>query len=359
MSDVILAEVTRRWRSTGPTGVESMHRGSVVVADCSGKVVALVGEDGELFLRSSAKPFQALAPVLSGALDHFGFGSRELALFCASHNGEPMHVGLGRSILDRLRLDDSDLDCGVHPPLEPAALASLYRSGGHPGPLHNNCSGKHLGMLTLARFRGWPIVGYIEREHPVQQEIFRILGALLGCDPASIPFATDGCGVPTAGVSQREQAQLFALLANPEALPGEFRQAVRRIVQAMAQHPELVGGTGRMNTHLLQAAGQAVVAKTGAEGSVGVGLRGRGCPRSGRGISIKVADGNSRALGPVVAAILSGLGLLSDEPGAEFRARYLPAPVTNARGERVGEIRPAMRPVNALLKKLRQAGASP
>jgi L-asparaginase II len=352
MSDVILAEVTRRWRSTGPTGVESVHRGSVVVADCAGKVVALAGEDGELFLRSSAKPFQALAPVGCppsgrGALDHFGFGSRELALFCASHNGERMHVELGRSILERLGLDDSDLDCGVHPPIEPGALASLYRWGGHPGPLHNNCSGKHLGMLTLARFRGWPIAGYVERDHPVQQEIFRILGALLGRDPASIPFATDGCGVPTARVSQREQAQLFALLANPETLPAEFRQAIRRIVQAMAQHPELIAGTSRMNTHLLQAAGEALVAKTGAEGSVGVGLRGRGL-----GISIKVADGNSRALGPVVAAILTGLGLLGDEPGAEFRARYLPVPVTNARGERVGEIRAYRRTLNTLLKQM-------
>jgi L-asparaginase II len=330
----------------------------VVVADCSGKVVAVAGQDGELFLRSSAKPFQALAPVGCppsgrGALDHFGFGSRELALFSASHSGEPMHVGLGCSILERLGLDDSDLDCGVHPPIEPAALASLYRSGGHVGPLHNNCSGKHLGMLTLARFRGWPIAGYVEREHPVQQEIFRILGALLGRDPASIPFATDGCGVPTARVSQREQAQLFALLANPEALPEEFRSAAQRISQAMAQHPELIAGTGRMNTHLLQAASHALVVKTGAEGSVGVGLRGRGL-----GISIKLADGSSRALGPVLAALLTGLGLLSDEPGEEFRARYLPVPVTNARGERVGETRPAMRPINALLRKLRQAGLS-
>jgi L-asparaginase II len=347
MSDVILAEVTRRWRSTGPTGVESVHRGSVVVADCAGKVVALAGEDGELFLRSSAKPFQALAPVASGGPDRFGFGSRELALFSSSHNGERMHVELGRSILERLGLDDSDLDCGVHPPIEPAALASLYRLGGHPGPLHNNCSGKHLGMLTLDRFRGWPIAGYIQREHPVQQEIFRILGALLGRDPASIPFATDGCGVPTARVSQREQARLFALLANPEALPEEFRQAAGRIAQAMAQHPELIAGTGRMNTHLLQATGDALVAKTGAEGSVGVGIRGRGL-----GISIKVADGSSRALGPVLAALLSGLGLLGDEPGAEFRARYLPVPVTNARGERVGEIRPYRRSLTVLLKQM-------
>jgi L-asparaginase II len=353
MGDVILAEVTRRWRSTGPTGVESVHRGSMVVADCAGNIVALAGQDGEFFLRSSAKPFQALAAVTSGALDHFGFGDRELALFSASHSGEPMHVGLGRSILERLGLDDSDLECGAHPPLAPDAVASLYRSGGHVGPLHNNCSGKHLGMLTLARFRGWPIAGYVERDHPVQQEIFRILGSLLGRDPATIPFATDGCGVPTARVSQREQARLFALLANPEALPEEFRPAARRIAGAMAAHPELVAGTGRMNTHLLQAAGGAVVAKTGAEGSIGVGLRGRGL-----GLSVKVADGNSRPLGPVVAALLTGLGLLTDEKAAEFRARYLPAPVTNARGERVGEIRPAMRPINALLKKLRQAGGS-
>ena len=346
MSDVILAEVTRGWRAKGRRGVESVHRGSVVVADVTGRVVAAVGDDREFFLRSSAKPFQALAAVASGAADHFGFGSPEIALFSASHSGERMHVDLARSILARLGLAYSDLECGVHAPIHRRTLVELYRSGGRPITLHNNCSGKHLGMLALARFRNWPIVGYVERDHPVQEEIFRILGMLLERDPADIPYGTDGCGVPTARVRQSEQARLFALLANPESAPEEFQPALDRIAQAMAAHPELVAGTGRLNTQLLQAAGDAVVAKTGAEGSIGVGLRGRGL-----GISVKVGDGNGRALGPVLAAILRGLGVLSGEKGEEFCRAYSPAPVTNARGERVGEIRAARRTVNALLKQ--------
>jgi len=335
----------------------------VVVADAQGRVVASVGGDRRLFLRSSAKPFQALAPVASGAAEHFGFGGREIALFCASHSGERMHTDLARSIMHRLGLDDSDLECGIHPPIYRPALAELYRSGGRPITLHNNCSGKHLGMLTLARFRGstvrqahgpelvegrgWPIVGYVERDHPVQEEIFRILGALLERDPATLPYGTDGCGVPTPLVRQSEQARLFALLANPDAMPEEFRPASERITEAMVAHPELVAGTGRLNTRLLQAAGDTLVAKTGAEGSIGVGLRGRGL-----GISIEVSDGNSRALGPALAGILGGLGALSGDKGQGFRRLYSPAPVSNARGERVGEVRASKRTVNALLKQM-------
>ncbi|MCK4300563.1 MAG: asparaginase, partial [Planctomycetes bacterium] len=352
VSDVILAEVTRGWsydsheRAKGRRGVESVHRGSVVVADVSGRVVAAVGDDREFFLRSSAKPFQALAALASGAADHFGFGSPEIALFSASHSGERMHVDLARSILARLGLAYSDLECGVHAPIHRPTLVELYRSGGRPITLHNNCSGKHLGLLALARSQDWPIVGYVERDHPVQEEIFRILGMLLERDPADIPYGTDGCGVPTARVRQSEQARLFALLANPDAAPEEFQSALDRIARAMVTHPELVAGTGRLNTQLLQAAGDAVVAKTGAEGSIGVGLRGRGL-----GISVKVGDGNARALGPVLAAILRGLGVVSGEKGEEFCRAYSPAPVTNARGERVGGIRAARRTVNALLKQ--------
>jgi len=347
MGDVILAEVTRGGRPKGRRQVESVHRGSVVVADVEGGVVASVGGDRSFFLRSSAKPFQALAPVASGAADHFGFGSRELALFCASHSGEPVHVDLARSIMQRLDLDDSDLECGAHPPIYRPALRELYSSGGRAITLHNNCSGKHLGMLTLARFRGWPILGYVERDHPVQQEIFRILGALLARDPASIPYGTDGCGVPTPFCGQRDHAWLFALLANLEAMPEEFRSSAERITRAMATHPDVVAGTGRLNTLLLEAVGDHVVAKTGAEGSIGVGLRGRGL-----GISIKVADGNSRALGPVLAEILHGVGVLDGEKAEEFYRRYSPAPVRNARGELVGEIRPFKRSTNTLLKQL-------
>ena len=347
MSDVILAEVTLGWRDKGRRAVESVHRGSVVVADVSGRVVAAIGDDREFFLRSSAKPFQALAPVVSGAADHFGFGGQEIALFSASHSGERMHTDLARSIMRRLGLDDSHLECGVHPPVHRPTLAALYRSGGRPITLHNNCSGKHLGMLTLARFKGWSIENYVEREHPVQEEIFRILGALLGRDPSAFPYGTDGCGVPTPLVRQSAQARLFALLANPDAAPEEFRSSLERIAEGLVAHPELVGGTGRLNTELLRAAGEAVLAKTGAEGSIGVGLRGRGL-----GISIKITDGSSRGLGPVLVEILAGLGALSSEQGEEFRRRHSPTPVHNARGERVGEVRAVRRSVNALLKQM-------
>ncbi len=347
MADVILAEVTRGWRSKGRQVVESVHRGSVLVADTEGLPLVLAG-GCSLFLRSSAKPFQALAPVLSGAVEHFGFGDREIALFCASHSAERVHVELARSILLRLGLDESDLECGVHAPGSQETLRALYSSGRLPVAVHNNCSGKHLGMLALARFRGWPIVGYVERKHPVQQEIFRIVGGLLKREPDQILYGRDGCGVPTPLVGQRDQAWLFALLANPDDMPAEFRAPARRIAEAMSAHPRLVGGTGRLTTELLEAVGDEVVAKTGAEGSIGVGLRGRGL-----GISIKVSDGSSRALGPFLAELLNRLGLLDGEKGRAFYDRWSRPPVTNARGEHVGEVRPSKRTVNALLKQLR------
>ena len=154
-------------------------------------------------------------------------------------------------------------------------------------------------------------------------------------------------------MAQSEQARLFALLANPGSAPEEFRSSLERIAEALAAHPELVAGTGRLNTELLRAVGEAVVAKTGAEGSIGVGLRGRGL-----GISVKVSDGNSRALGPVLAEVLRGLRALSGEKGEEFCRANSPAPVTNAPGERVGEVRAAKRSVNALLKQVRRADPS-
>jgi L-asparaginase II len=334
LGDVLLAEVLRDERGRGAGVVESRHYGSIVIADVRGKVLATAGEDRELYLRSSSKPFQALAPVASGAADHYGFGSRELALFSASHSGQPVHVELARSILERLGLDLSNLECGKHAPIHQPSMVALYESGRRPNPLFNNCSGKHAGMLTLARFRHWDVAGYVTRSHPVQEEVFGILGALLDRDPADLPYGTDGCGVPTPLVRQSEQARLFALLANPDSAPDEFGPSLARIAEAMAAHPVLIAGAGRFNTDLVAALGDRLAAKTGAEGSIGVGLKGRGL-----GISIKVSDGNSRALTSVVTALLHGLGLLVDDAGRAFHTRFLTPAVTNARGERVGQVR--------------------
>lgn len=320
----ILVEVTRG------AMVESRHAGSVAVVDAGGAVVLSCGEIGQpIYPRSAIKPIQALPLIESGAADAFGLGDVEIALACASHGGEPRHVAAVLAWLGRIGCTVDDLECGAHPPSHEPAAVALYRANGQVTQLHNNCSGKHTGFLTLARHMGWPTKGYSRADHRVQQTALQALQDLCGVDLGGGPRGVDGCGIPVVGVPIDRLALAMARIADPAGLAPARAAAVGRIRRAMTREAFYVAGTGRFCTRLMTALGDQVVAKTGAEGVYMAALPGRGL-----GICLKIHDGAARAASVALAAVLERLGV---EGARELRA----APVSNVAGLRVGEVRPA------------------
>lgn len=326
----VLVEVTRG------DGVESRHRGAVAVLDARGTVIAEWGDTGRLiYPRSAIKPLQALALLESGAAEAFGVGDEELALACASHNGEARHVALARAWLARIGLSESDLECGAHPPMGKPADEALLRAGTDPGTCHNNCSGKHVGMLTTARHLGLRCAGYIDAGHPVQVAIREILSELSECRLSAAPAGTDGCGIPTYAMKLRDVAYAMARFAEPGGLSSPRREAAGRIQAAMAAHPYLVAGSGRFCSAVIEATGGAVLVKTGAEGVFAGAVPGRGL-----GFALKIDDGTRRASEVAMAAVLSYLSILDDEAMARLSGFIRPR-LKNWRGREVGWVRPA------------------
>jgi L-asparaginase II len=330
--------------------VESRHRGHVAAVDGDGKLVARLGEPETVtYLRSSAKPHQAVPLLTSGAADHFGFDAAELAVACGSHSGQDIHAETVARMLGKIGLDESFLRCGVHEPFDRRTAERLRESGESPGILRNNCSGKHTGMLALALRLGAPPETYDDPEHPVQQAILRAVAQFSDVLEGDIARGTDGCGVPVFGMPVRAMALMYArLVAPPAGFEAPAREACRRLAAAMGSHPEMVGGTvERFDTEVMRATGGRVVSKVGAEGVYTAGvLPCEGWPR-GLGLAFKVEDGEDRRARPTVAIeALRQLGVL-DENAQKSLAPYASFPIRNHRGDLVGEIRPSfeLRPV--------------
>ncbi len=325
---------------------ESRHRGHVVAVDPDGAIIAyLGGPETVTYLRSSAKPHQAIPLIASGAADRFGFTDREVALACASHSGESIHTEVVRSMLKKIGLEPSALKCGAHEPFSPEAFRQLRQRGESPGVLHNNCSGKHAGMLALALHLGAPKETYDEADNPVQLAIGKTVSQFSGVPVEDIAVGTDGCGVPVFGLTVKAMALMYARLISP---PAQFDKSVRsaceRIVSAMATYPELIGGTAdRLDTEIMRAAPGRLVSKVGAEGVYTVGvLPSEQWPR-GFGMAIKIEDGDDhRARPTVVIESLRQLGILIDE-SLEAVSRYAFFPVLNRRGDVVGEVTAAFK----------------
>ena len=215
--------------------VESRHRVDACVVDATGATILAVGPvDVPVYPRSAVKPFQALPLVESGVADAFGVSDEELALACASHGGEPMHVERVAAWLARLGLQESDLACGPHPPLN-AAAAAMLAEGRRPTRLHNNCSGKHTGMLAACLHQGWPTAGYARPDHPLQRAIARELADLAGLSELAAP-GTDGCSLPAFAMPLRALALAAARLATVA------RPALGRVGRAMRAHPVNTNG---------------------------------------------------------------------------------------------------------------------
>ena len=326
----LLAVATR-----GPI-VESWHRGTAAVADAQGKVVAAWGDvERAVYPRSAIKPLQALALIESGAADAFGLSEAELALACASHSGEPMHTEAVTAWLARIGLGVDDLECGAHAPSYEPAHEALIRAGREPTPVHNNCSGKHSGMLSAARHKGEPTRGYIQPDHPAQRRWIGTVGEMCGVDLARAPMGIDGCSIPTLAIPIVAMARGMARLADPRRLHAERAAACRRVLAATAARPEMVAGTGRFGTVVMEGTGGRLLVKGGAEGVYCAAV-----PGMGLGIAVKIDDGAARAAEAALAAILRHLGAL-DAASWRALAAFCAPTLHNRNGIAVGDVRAA------------------
>ena len=315
---------------------ESVHFGAIAVVDAGGRTIASAGDLATpVVLRSTAKPAQVLPLLDSGAAERFGFSEEEIAVMIGSHGGEPFHVEAVRSILKKAGLQQTALLCGAHAPNHKPSAQAMRRLGQHPSALHNNCSGKHAGMLALAVHLGAPVAAYLDPEHPVQTRIRSRLEALAGLDPGTAGMAIDGCSAPTFIMPLGSLALLYARLPAGEGDGGTPGAATRRAVAAMRRHPEMIAGSDRLCTELMRRGRGGLIAKIGAEGMYGMAFE-----RDGRslGIALKIADGDGqRARFGAALEALHQLGALSAGDKAALRERFV-GEVRNHRGLLVGTI---------------------
>jgi L-asparaginase II len=312
---------------------ENRYRGAFVVCDAAGAVIAAAGEvERPVFPRSAIKAIQALAIFTTYADQQFDLTDEELALACASHHGEDVHVAGVRSFLGRIGVSEGDLECGAHQPVNAAAREALRTAGRSPSPVHNNCSGKHAGMLAAARALGAQTKGYVEREHPVQAEVRRVIETVIGERLAVERCGTDGCSIPTWAAPLSAFARGFARMATGK-LPGELGPAAMRVLDAAASNPLLVAGTGHFDTLVMEVFGGRLVQKGGAEGVQCGAIRGRGW-----GYALKIDDGNMAASVTLAAEVLLAFADADDRERGVL-SRFASQTVRNVRGLAVGDIR--------------------
>jgi L-asparaginase II len=307
--------------------VESRHRARACVVAADGRILHAWGDvDEPVFPRSAIKAVQAIPLVETGAFDAFGLGDRELALACSSHAAEPVHTDVAKAWIARIGRTVDAYECGTHLPTDEPTAHDLLRRGEAPSAFHNNCSGKHAGMITTAVHLGEDPRGYVRRDHPVQRRVEAVLADLSGLDTSALPVGIDGCSVPNWAMPLRAFAATMARFADPAGLPPARAAAMRRIAAAWAAHPRLISGTGRFDTRLMDLLPGEVLAKGGAEG-VHLAI----LPRRGIAVAVKADDGNGRAAHVAAAAILRWLGVGGDAwAGEEGRALSAPAEINRA-----------------------------
>lgn len=321
-SNPILIEVTRGTR------VESSHTGAIAIVRANGEPALAVGDVARpVFARSAVKAIQCLPLIETGAADRFGFTDAHIALACGSHSGSECHVAIAVEMLERIGLSEPALGCGVHPPLSASAARQLIAAHKQPTQLHNNCSGKHCGMLATALHQREPTARYWEFDHPIQLRVRRTLSELTGISFGPDVAGIDGCSVPTWAMPLTTMAQMFARLGTGEGLDAARRTAVERILRACWAEPELVAGPGRADTTVMKKLPGRVFMKTGAEG-VYCGV----VPELGLGFALKIDDGATRASAGTTVAVLERL--LPEARGLVDRAH-----IRNWAGTEIGTIR--------------------
>ena len=334
--------------------VESTHYGSIVVVDSNGKLIAAQGDPQTVaFLRSSAKPFQALPFVERGGVEHYGLSPRELSLCCASHEGSAMHVETIAEMQKKIGIDESQLQCGAHLPGDVDELKSMILQDRHPTPNYNNCSGKHTAMLAHAKMRGLPLENYLDIHHPIQQDILASFAEMCLFPASEIELGTDGCSAPNFAVPMFHAALGMAHLCDPRELSQARAEACCQITAAMSAYPEMVSGYGEFDEQLMRTGEGKIITKRGAEGFQIVGLMpGAIRPDSaGMGIAIKVSDGDASRMGDdltfsnrvrpaVTVEILRQLGALSSKQEQALAGFGPVRQIKNHRGIVTGQSRP-------------------
>ena len=311
--------------------VESVHRVHVAVAHAEQGLIASAGNPAHhSFVRSAIKMFQVLPFVESGGADHFALTGEELALCTASHGGEAFHVAAARAILAKARVTESALACGPHLPLHEPAAAAMVAAGAAPGRIHNNCSGKHAGMLACCVHQQWVTKGYHHATHPLQQRILSVIERWMGVKAEDVSQAIDGCGLPTFALPLDGVAEGCAKFA---AAVADSVAAPCRIFTAMVQHPEFVAGTDRLDTDLMRIAGGRLFAKVGAEGFYAAGI-----PAVRLGVALKVEDGAKRAAEPALLAVLRHIDAISVAE-LDRLVKFAQPQILNTRDEVVGTLR--------------------
>jgi L-asparaginase II len=332
--------------------VESFHRGGLAIVDAEGAPRTLLGDvNRPIFPRSAVKALQALPLVAGGAAERFHFTDEELALACASHNGEPAHAATVAAMLAKAGLDVAALECGTHWPYLETAQRDLVREGREPSALHNNCSGKHAGFVCLGCLMAAQagqdarefVRGYVKPEHPVMREVSAALQAATGFDLAAAPVGVDGCSIPTYGIPLRRLALGFARLATGQGLSAGHAAAAQRIRRAVARAPFMAAGTGRFDTRVMSHFGERVFCKVGAEAVYCAAL-----PERGLGVAIKMDDGNTaRAAEVVMAHVLTALARHDDADEACL-VGLRQVSLKNWNGIEVGALQPAEALLSAL-----------
>ena len=308
--------------------IESMHVAYAVVVDGKGQIVKNWGDPYYLTcVRSALKPFQASAAVAAGATSAAGFTSAELALMCASHNGEDIHVQTAKEMLEKLGYDMSYYECGSHAPYDRKSKVELIKNSQEPTPLHNNCSGKHAGMLCLTKYLKADPAGYTNVEHPVQQAIMKQI--MKFSELEDFPLAVDGCSAPVPFMSLYNIALMYQKLASVDY------EDLNPLYDAMVSNPMLVAGTDRFDTDFIEAMKGHAVTKVGGEAIRGIGFRKD--DGSVLGIAIKMLDGNQRCVPSVALAVLENLKLLTSAVLEKLK-KYTDITLKNHRLLEVGSI---------------------
>lgn len=327
-----MSEVLLHYTRAGK--VESMHRGHIVAVDTMGKVIDSVGDpDLPMFWRSAAKPFQALPFVEQGGIAKFSITSEELALMVSSHSGEQEHVNIVRAALSKVGLTEAALACGSAKPMNSKAAKAIMLKNEKYQAVHNACSGKHTGMLALATMLGIPVEGYTEPDHTVQKIMRQAVADAAGLTVEKVEIGIDGCGVPVFYLPLKNMAYAYARLGKPEEGNwGSRADSVRTIRDAILAHPNVVAGTGRIDTAVMRLTKGRILAKVGAEAVYCLSA-----VHEGIGITFKIEDGSYRAINPAVIGVLKRLDLISAAEHEELLQMYPPV-LKNHRGDIIGTI---------------------
>jgi L-asparaginase II len=307
--------------------------GALAVTDTEGHLIAHAGNPNWLcFTRSTLKALQALPLIQSGGVKHFGLTSQELALMCASHNGEDMHVAQVSSILKKSGTTYKQMQCGCHVPYRFSFNDLPLPEGFEYDERHHNCSGKHSGFLAYCALHGLPTETYTDLDHPLQLSVRKAVADVSGLDSQDMAWGVDGCSAPNFAIPLSSLARAYARLAMPEA-DSKYGDSLKLLGEAMTAHPELVSGTGRSDADFMRVGRGDWVTKVGADGVQVIASRSRG-----QALALKIADGNKAALFAASIEALDQLGWL-DVQQREALKHWRNAELKNIKGSHVGERR--------------------